>query len=148
MNVTYDASVDAAYIQIASSRGGVETILVDDHVAVDIDSERRVVGVEILDASSRLDLEDLKSFDFEVYGEQSVYDRHRDAATVRDRRATTTRHGADDAKLSWQGHSMYAGRGVDSRPRLRGDRLCAGITMALRRPHKGMKMGAGFSVAT
>ena len=87
MNVTYDASVDAANIQITSSRGGVETTLVDDHVAVDIDSERRVVGVEILDASSRLDLEDLESFDFEVYGEQSVYDRHRDAATVRDRRA-------------------------------------------------------------
>ena len=87
MKVTYDASVDAAYIQIASSRSGVETILVDDHVAVDIDSERRVVGVEILDASSRLDLEDLKSFDFKVYGEQSVDDRHRDAATVRDRRA-------------------------------------------------------------
>ena len=84
MKVTYDASVDAAYIQITSSRGGVEATLVDDHVAVDIDSERRVVGVEILDASSRLDLEDLKSFDFEVLGEPSVYERQVDAVAVRD----------------------------------------------------------------
>ena len=80
MRVTYDPSVDAAYIQITSSKGGVETTLVDDHVAVDIDSERRVVGVEILDASSRLDPEDLKSFDFEVYGES--YGRHLQADTT------------------------------------------------------------------
>ena len=75
------------------------------------------MGWEILDASSRLDLEDLKSFDFEVYGEQSVYDRHRDAATVRDRRATTTRHGADDARLSWHCLSVCGSQGVDSRLR-------------------------------
>ena len=87
MKATYDPSVDAAYIQITSSRGGVETTLVDGHVAVDIDCERRVVGVEILDASSRLDLEDLKSFDFEVYGEPSAYDRHPDIAAVRDQHA-------------------------------------------------------------
>ena len=86
MKVTYDPTVDAAYIQITSSRGGVETTLVDDHVAVDIDSERRVVGVEILDASSRLDLEDLKSFDFEVHGE-SIAHLQPDATAVREESA-------------------------------------------------------------
>ena len=85
MKATYDPSVDAAYIQITSSRGGVETTLVDGHVAVDIDCERRVVGVEILDASSRLDLEDLKSFDFEVYGEPTAQQRQRDDAAVREK---------------------------------------------------------------
>ena len=93
MKVTYDPSVDAAYIQIKSSKGGVETTVVDDHVAVDIDSERRVVGVEILDASLRLDLEDLKSFHFEVY--RGTTERHSqlDIATIRDRRADSSRSG-------------------------------------------------------
>lgn len=84
MKVTYDPSVDAAYIQITSSRGGVDTTLVDDHVAVDIDCERRVVGVEILDASSRLDLDDLKSFDFEVLEESTAHNLKTDAVAVRE----------------------------------------------------------------
>ncbi len=84
MRVTYDPSVDAAYIQITSSKGGVETTLVDDHVAVDIDCELRVVGVEILDASSRLDLEDLKTLDFEGHGEATARNLRPDAAAVRE----------------------------------------------------------------
>ena len=97
MKATYDPSVDAAYIQITSSRGGVETTLVDDHVVVDIDCERRVVGMEILDASSRLDLEDLKSFDFEVYGEPSTHDRKPNAAAVRDERLDYEATGSEDS---------------------------------------------------
>ncbi len=84
MKVTYDPSVDAAYIQITSSRGGVETTLVDDHVAVDIDSERRVVGVEVLDASSRLDLDDLRTFDLEMSGESTANRLQPDATAVRE----------------------------------------------------------------
>lgn len=84
MKVTYDPSADAVYIRITPGKGGVETTLVDDHVAVDIGSERRVVGVEILDASSRLDLEDLKSFDFEVYGESSGRHLQADTTAVRE----------------------------------------------------------------
>ncbi len=84
MRVTYDPSVDAAYMQITSSKGGVETTLVDDHVAVDIDCERRVVGVEILDASSRLDLEDLKTLDFEEHGEATARNLRPGAAAVRE----------------------------------------------------------------
>lgn len=96
MRVTYDPSVDAAYIQITSSRGGVETTLVDDHVAVDIDCERRVVGVEILDASSRLDLDDLKSFDFEMYGDSAEHNLHADVAAVRERDADYEPSGSED----------------------------------------------------
>ena len=84
MKVTYDPSVDAAYIQITSSKGGVETTVVDDHVAVDIDCERRVVGVEILDVSSRLDLADLKTLDFEVYEESTTHRLQPDATAVRE----------------------------------------------------------------
>lgn len=84
MRVTYDPSVDAAYIQITASRGGIETTVVDDHVAVDIDCERRLVGVEILDASSRLDLEDLKTLDFEEHGESTAHNLRPDAAAVRE----------------------------------------------------------------
>ena len=97
MKVTYDPSVDAAYIQITSSRGGVETTLVDDHVAVDIDSERRVVGVEILDASSRLNLDDLKSLDFEVFEEPTSHNLQRDASAVREEDAGYETSGSEGA---------------------------------------------------
>ncbi len=68
MRVTYDPRVDAVYIDIARSKGSVETKLVDDWVAVDIGANRVVVGIEILDASSRLNLEELKTLEFVEHG--------------------------------------------------------------------------------
>ena len=56
------------YIYIASKKGDLETKMVDDWVAVDIDEQRRVVGVEILDASERLDVEELKTLEFVEHG--------------------------------------------------------------------------------
>ena len=68
MKVTYDPYADAVYIDIARGKGSVETKLVDDWVAVDIGADRTVVGFEILDASSRLDVEKLKTLQFELLG--------------------------------------------------------------------------------
>jgi hypothetical protein len=69
MKVTYDPSVDAAYIQITSSKGGVETALADDHVAVDID--------------------------FEMYGESTAHNLKPDTAAVREEDARCDHTGSE-----------------------------------------------------
>ncbi len=68
MRVTYDPYADAVYIDIARGKGTVETKMLDDWVAVDIGADRAVIGFEILDASSRLDVEKLKTLEFELLG--------------------------------------------------------------------------------
>ena len=44
------------------------------------------------------------------------------------------------------GASELCEEGMDSRLRLLRGRLCAGITMALRRPHRGMKMASSVGM--
>ena len=68
MRVTYDPYADAVYIDIARGRGTLETKMLDDWVAVDIGRDRTIIGFEILDASSRLDVEKLKTLEFELLG--------------------------------------------------------------------------------
>lgn len=52
MRITYDSEVDALYIRF------IETTVTTEHVAegiaVDYDSERRIAGIEILDAAMRV----------------------------------------------------------------------------------------------
>ena len=64
MKIQYDPTVDAVYISLTTSAGGVETTLIDDWVAVDIDADRRIVGFEVLEASERLDIAELKTHEF------------------------------------------------------------------------------------
>lgn len=62
MRVTYDASVDAAYIQLVDNigAGGVENTYpcdpreVGGMINLDLDSAGRLVGIEVLDASKLL----------------------------------------------------------------------------------------------
>lgn len=60
MRVTYDPEADAAYIYLVAKieRGGVaETVAVeelDDEVLLDLDRDGRLIGVDVLRASSRL----------------------------------------------------------------------------------------------
>jgi len=62
MKVTYDRRVDAAYIQLAVEieDDGVEKtylcdpVEVDGQIHLDFDSEGRLVGIEVLDASKKL----------------------------------------------------------------------------------------------
>ena len=68
MRVTYDPYADAVYIDIARGKGTLETKMLDDWVAVDIGADCSVIGFEILDASSRLDVEKLKTLEFEILG--------------------------------------------------------------------------------
>ena len=87
MRVTYDPYADAVYIDIARVKGTVETKLVDNWVAVDIGADRAVIGFEILDASSRLDVEKLKTLDFEELGPPTPYIPHAEATAVHDRKS-------------------------------------------------------------
>lgn len=52
MRITYDAEIDALYIGFRDTT--VTTKELGDGIAVDLDSEGRLVGIEILDATERL----------------------------------------------------------------------------------------------
>jgi hypothetical protein len=62
------------------------TLVTDEEVMVDIGADRAVVGVEILSASSRLDLEELKRVEFEELGPPTRYTPHAEAAAVREKK--------------------------------------------------------------
>ena len=69
MRVEYDASVDAAYIYLVPKipAGGVERTVpvdprqIDGMINLDFDSDGRLVGIEVLDASQFLSPELLRS---------------------------------------------------------------------------------------
>lgn len=53
MNWRYDAEADAAYLRL-DDKTVVESEEVSQDVVVDLDAERRIVGIEVLHASRRL----------------------------------------------------------------------------------------------
>ena len=57
MRITYDATVDAAYIYLADSVYLPETRTVDHDINLDFNEDGQLVGVEVLDASKRLELQ-------------------------------------------------------------------------------------------
>ena len=60
MKIEYDPEADALYIQIREARAD-DNIDIEEGVTVDVDADRHIVGVEILDASKRLSPSDLTS---------------------------------------------------------------------------------------
>ena len=60
MKIEYDPEADALYIQIREARAD-DNIDIEEGVTVDVDENRHIVGVEILDASKRLSPSDLSS---------------------------------------------------------------------------------------
>ena len=65
MKITYSAEVDVAYVYLTEERGNVDTVVVDpDRVdlMLDFDFSERLVGIEVLDASIRLDLKHLRPY--------------------------------------------------------------------------------------
>ena len=57
MRITYDAEADAAYIYLTDLIDAPDTRDVDTDIYLDFDSGDRLVGIEVLDASKRLDLD-------------------------------------------------------------------------------------------
>ena len=64
MKIEYDPEADALYIQIREATAH-DNIDIEDGVSVDIDADRHIVGVEILDASKRLSASDLANITIE-----------------------------------------------------------------------------------
>ena len=57
MKITYDGEVDAAYIYLTTKIIEPVTRQVDEDIILDFDGTNRLVGIEVLAASERLDLE-------------------------------------------------------------------------------------------
>ena len=60
MKIEYDPEADALYIQIREAHAD-DNIDIEEGVIVDIDENKHIVGLEILDASKRLSPSDLSS---------------------------------------------------------------------------------------
>lgn len=60
MKIEYDPEADALYIHVREAHVA-DNIDIEDGVTVDVDEDRHIVGVEILDASKRLSPSDLST---------------------------------------------------------------------------------------
>jgi uncharacterized protein YuzE len=58
LRIEYDKEADALYIQLREA-SVEDNIDIEEGVTVDLDEKRHIVGIEILDASKKLSLEDL-----------------------------------------------------------------------------------------
>ena len=56
MKITYDDKSDLLYIRLDESKQDVINKRVTDDIVLDIGAGERIVGIEILDASSHVDL--------------------------------------------------------------------------------------------
>ena len=69
MEITYDPKVDAVYIRLIPGKHQVVTSNVDEDIALDFDAQERLVAIEVLDASKRLDLKHLLVHAEKIYEE-------------------------------------------------------------------------------
>ena len=65
MKVYYDAEVDALYLKLGDETPD-GTVEISDGVNLDTSSENRIVGIEILDASKKMDLKTVLSYTREL----------------------------------------------------------------------------------
>jgi len=64
MRIEYDREADALYIHLRQAPVD-DNIDIEEGVTVDLDAEKHIVGIEILDASTRLSPEDLSQVSVE-----------------------------------------------------------------------------------
>jgi len=62
MKITYDREVDAIYIELSALKpeGVIE---VTDGINIDVSSDEKIVGIELLDATEKVSLESLLSYE-------------------------------------------------------------------------------------
>lgn len=66
MQITYDARKDLLYIRLDERRQQIENRRVSEDMVLDIGEQDKIVGIEILDASRHLNLENLLPVSFGV----------------------------------------------------------------------------------
>ena len=64
MRIEYDREADALYIQLKAAKVD-DNIDIEEGVTVDLDEKRHIVGIEILDASKKLSLQDISNITIE-----------------------------------------------------------------------------------
>ena len=64
MKIEYSKSVDALYIRLREAQIN-DSMDVEEGVTVDLDEKGHIVGIEILDASEKLDITDLVNISIE-----------------------------------------------------------------------------------
>lgn len=64
MKIEYDREADALYIQLREAYVD-DNIDIEEGVTADLDAERHIVGIEILDVSKKLSLKDLVNITIE-----------------------------------------------------------------------------------
>ncbi len=65
MRVDYDREVDAVYIQLGD-RQPDDVIEMSDGVHMDTTADNQIVGIEILDASKKLDIQTILSYEIDL----------------------------------------------------------------------------------
>ena len=66
MQIVYNAKTDLLYIRLDDRKQDVINERVSDNIVLDIGEGDKIVGIEILDASKRLNLERLLPVTYEV----------------------------------------------------------------------------------
>ena len=64
MRIEYSKSVDALYIRLREAEIG-DSIDIEEGVTIDLDGEGHIVGIEILDATEKMDISDLVNINIE-----------------------------------------------------------------------------------
>lgn len=69
MNIVYNDKIDLLYIRLDDKRQEVINRRISEDIVLDIGEGDRIVGIEILDASKRLNLERLLPVKYEILSE-------------------------------------------------------------------------------
>ena len=64
MQIHYDSKYDLLYIRLESKKQNVTNIQVTDDIILDIGEEDKIVGIEIMDASKHVNLEQLMPIEY------------------------------------------------------------------------------------
>ncbi|MBI3169070.1 MAG: DUF2283 domain-containing protein [Chloroflexi bacterium] len=66
MQIIYTPKSDTLYIRLDEKKQDVVNQRVSDDVVLDMGSEEHIIGIEIMDASHRLDLKNIFPVEFQV----------------------------------------------------------------------------------
>jgi uncharacterized protein YuzE len=66
MKVTYNPKSDILYIRLDELKQDVLNQRLSEDVVLDVGSENKIVGIEIMDASQRLDLKNIFPVEFQI----------------------------------------------------------------------------------
>ena len=66
MKITYDKIANAAYLYLKKAQKVTKTLPVSDDIIIDLDAKGGVLGIEILNASKNIDVNDLSTADFKL----------------------------------------------------------------------------------